>query len=451
MASGSHTETKTLCISVNFIHGCYNGIEWPPSPAKFFCALVAGNRTGCRKLEWGEEEKAAIRWLERLDPPEILVPPYRIGTPYIQYGVNNDEKQGKVEKWKYPHRIQEPLHFLWRFPSGEEEMARIICRMSRRIIALGHGSDSVWVSGKILEDDARPPGDAYKPAMRGERIKVPFPGYYDLLERRWRNGISNVRSSPSEERYVLYSWSNPKPWKWRVFLLTSPTSGTILSFPWSSASIIAAWVRHAAGEALGKLRDPAWIKRVVMGHCEISEIRHRWAYVPLPSVHPKHGDGLIRHVAVLVPDNENTDIVDVLDGCCLTNTGGEMMAVLEAEHKLSPMYGGKSKVWRTVTPVVFPGHWQRRGRNREGRLHTMLAAMLSEAGIEENSVEQCQVRREPFFKGCELAQQAKAPQHLLALPRMHLELVLKEEVQGPMLLGLGRFAGLGCLAGVNVL
>lgn len=444
-------EFMTLCVSVNFTHGCYNGVEWPPSPARLFNALLAGNRIGCRKVEWSEKEEAAIRWLEKLDPPEILVPPYTKGAPRIQYGVNNDEKHQNVEKEFHPWYVEGPLRYLWRFPKGGEDMARTIGSMSRRVIALGLGSDSAWASGEILDKGARLEGKWFRPSRRGkERRRVPFDGYYELLESRWSNGINGCRSSPSEERYEWYSWGELKPWKAQVFLLTSP-SGATLSFPWSSANVIAAWMRHAAGETLGNFRDAAWVKNVVMGHCEKSEIQRRWAYIPLPSVHAEYGDGLIRHVAVLAPDDGDKNLAAALDGCPLTNAKGEVMAALSAQDRLPPMYGGTFQVWRTVTPVVFPGHWLRRGRHREGRLHSMLAAMLAEAGIEEESVKRCAVQNEPFFKGCELAHQAKTPRHLRDLPRMHLELELKKQVRGPILLGLGRFAGLGCLAGVNVL
>jgi CRISPR-associated protein Csb2 len=71
-----------LAITLTLLHGTFHGGsaddtvpaggqaagEWPPSPARLFCALVAaeGTRERCQ-FTTGEE----LSWLERLPPPDI--------------------------------------------------------------------------------------------------------------------------------------------------------------------------------------------------------------------------------------------------------------------------------------------------------------------------------------------------------------------------------------------
>ncbi|MEO6629879.1 MAG: type I-U CRISPR-associated protein Csb2, partial [Aquihabitans sp.] len=60
-----------LCFTVRLRLGTYDAAmvddpllpEWPPHPARLFCALVAGDPS---PAEWD-----ALRWLEALPPPEV--------------------------------------------------------------------------------------------------------------------------------------------------------------------------------------------------------------------------------------------------------------------------------------------------------------------------------------------------------------------------------------------
>ena len=55
-----------LLICVRFHEGRYHGVgDWPPAPARLFQALVAGAARGGML---GDEDAAALRWLEELNP-----------------------------------------------------------------------------------------------------------------------------------------------------------------------------------------------------------------------------------------------------------------------------------------------------------------------------------------------------------------------------------------------
>lgn len=440
---------NTLSIAVSFAHGVYNGREWPPSPGRLFQALVAGNTIGCRKLAWGDPEESAMRWLESLDPPEIVVPRYAEGAKRIQYVPNNDSEGGNATKLHYPRWVHGPVRYVWRIPEGDEELARVIARMSQRILCLGLGEDSAWARGDCL-DGARPlqkQETRCMPGGRGSaRLMTPSSGFLDAVKESWRSRSLWPRPRRPRGPLIRYGGGKGPGREMRVFRLESADEpGSVVAFPWASACVVAAWVRHAAGVRLENA-EPEFLKRVVMGHCAPGEIGERWAYVPLPSIHPQFGDGLIRRVAIMAPQASRASDISRLDGALLTDQDGKPTARLALESQTPPMYSGEASVVRSVTPVVFPGHWLREGKPRLKRLRAMLNVMLAEAGCDPEMLRTFDVRREPFFRGCERAGEAKTPGHLRSLPLAHVELTFAQTVDAPLLLGPGRFCGLGCLA-----
>ena len=70
-----------LLISVRFHDGRYHGhLDWPPSPARLFQALVAGVAQGDMLTD---EDRRAFIWLEALEPPAIARPAHA-GWPKLQ-------------------------------------------------------------------------------------------------------------------------------------------------------------------------------------------------------------------------------------------------------------------------------------------------------------------------------------------------------------------------------
>jgi CRISPR-associated protein Csb2 len=83
--------TRALLFELRFVAGRYHGRDdWPPSPFRFFQALVAGAYGGRWVSEPEDQKDSAFRWLERLDPPHIVAPRRENGAPAIHYVPNND-------------------------------------------------------------------------------------------------------------------------------------------------------------------------------------------------------------------------------------------------------------------------------------------------------------------------------------------------------------------------
>src|SRR3972149_9863272 len=80
--------SRAFLLSVRFHDGRYHGRpEWPPPPARLLQALVAGAANGGMLRQ---EDRDALAWLERLDPPIIAAPPARAGRGFSNYVPNND-------------------------------------------------------------------------------------------------------------------------------------------------------------------------------------------------------------------------------------------------------------------------------------------------------------------------------------------------------------------------
>ena len=65
-----------LLLTVRFLDNRYHGLldrkgprEWPPSPFRLFCALVAGV---ARRNELDSEIGKSLAWLQKLNPPIII-------------------------------------------------------------------------------------------------------------------------------------------------------------------------------------------------------------------------------------------------------------------------------------------------------------------------------------------------------------------------------------------
>src|SRR5205085_1380165 len=117
--------------------------------------------------------------------------------------------------------------------------------------------------------------------------------------------------------------------------------------------------------------------------------------------------------------------------------------------------------------IVLPGHVTRSPENREpdlaaridarnrAREQRLVIQACKHVGIEPESIESVRVRREPFFPGQPradarwmLPRNAQGFTWLAGRSRVHVELVLRNPLPGPLALGDGRWLALGLMAPV---
>ena len=502
----------TLAVHVRLHDGRYHGEgDWPPSPARLFQALVAGAGLGGplgdpvkEALRWLECRKPPL-----IAAPLARQP--RRGVCFFMPNNDSDAIGGdprKLAKIRTATKVFRPYFFdaavpfvyAWSFSAAEDDgdRARTICSLAERLYQFGRGIDLAWAWGEILDDReldhllARHPGRVFRPSAGRSPMTLPSPcrGSLESIERRHRACGGRFRYV-KVGRSVRVDFRNPPRPQFQAVPYDSPTSlqlyelqnpdGSRAFAPWplERASALVVRLRDGATERLGSTLPArkAEIERVLVGRkpdgTNDGPTEERVRIVPLPSIGHVHADRQIRRVLVEVPPTcplRPDDVrwtfsgLEVEDG-----ERGETVAVLtpaDGERFLRHygLRGGELHlVWRTVTPAALPEEARRRridpackgeqtkdGRERareQARAAAAVLQALRHAGI-RTSVETVRVQREPFeAKGARVeafAEKTRFPKEQL----WHVELTFGAPIPGPLVIGNGRFLGLGIMAPV---
>jgi CRISPR-associated protein Csb2 len=401
-----------------------------------------------------------------------------------------------------------PVLYASQFEKGEEHASKI-CAMAERLFQLGRGVDMAWAWGEIfdvakLEERFSEHGGAkYRPCRRGKHrvLACPFGGSLtSLLERHIQGGarFTTVRvAAPSRKDAARTKLAGqtfvqpPKP-RFRQVPYDSPPSLLLYDIRESDADAFAPQSHERVVALTERIRDQAatWLKRGLRDRAALidrvfvgrdatePDKAQRIRITPLPSIGHPQAERSIRRVLVAVPPDcpiAPADIAWAFSGLALDfdpETGevppdGATLATAEDRSMLAH-YGvedtAPARIWRTVTPVVLPERAARRRidprRRREEakggaeRLREQAAAecaveqALRHAGVTA-STQSVGVQREPF-DAKEQRAEAFGPGTRFAKERLwHVEIVFAEPQSGPLLIGDGRFLGLGLMRPVR--
>ena len=494
--------SRALLLSIRFHDGRYHGErgrgtgEWPPGPARLFQALVAG---AARGTKLADEDKAALEWLETLEAPVIAAPAVRPVQPFSNFVPNNDlDKFGgdprKIDKIRTPKTIRPhifdaeiPLLFIWMFSGGtpDEGHAQSVCKIAEQLYQLGRGVDMVWAWAELLDVGevdariARHGGVVHRPSEggTGKALFGPQKGSLASLKERYdANGtrftcvkesgkVQKLFSQPPKPRFAKVAYDTPP----RHFLFELRAATHDESFvPWPStqaAELVVALRDKVAGRLKEALPGEAGkIGRVLIGR-EATEADKaaRVRILPLPSIGHSHADRAVRRVLVEVPPNcplRADDMVWAFSGLEeIDPTTGEILwnLVRGEERGMLGHYGvGDSeqndfRVWRTITPAALPVMRMGRGtagaKRVAGEAKAARAVMqaLRHAGVAA-PVESIRVQREPFDRNGARAEEFAMPDRFTARGLHHVEIAFAQAVRGPLVIGNGRYLGLGLMA-----
>jgi CRISPR-associated protein Csb2 len=489
-----------LVVEVRFLDGRYHGTpEWPPSPARLFQALVAGAGPALTA-----DDERALRWLEALPPPDVASPPATRGQKVRLYVPNNDldAKGGdpaevasiRTIKWVHPHLFDAavPLAYRWSIGADDEGQALAVCALAQRLYQLGRGVDVASARGRVLaagEPWAHPAAEVHRPTpggVGGRELAVPTPGSFDSLVARF-DAVGQRFEVVGTGRQATQVFVQPPKPRFATAMYDAVAARRLFELrpieapdrfavcPLGKVSPFVVEVRDAAAsrlkEALGARTDD--IERVVVGRSPDGRSvpkEDRVRIVPLPSIGHTHADRGIRRVLVEAPSGGPLPPEDVLWAFSgLEVAVGAAQAVLtpSADLDMLGFYAAtreSARTWRTVTPAALPEAAARRrieptrlreeakgGAEREqeeGRAVAAVVQALRHAEV-RTPVAAIRVQREPFEGGGERAE-SFAPDTRFAKERLwHVELTFAEPVGGPLVLGDGRFLGLGLLAPVR--
>ena len=398
-----------------------------------------------------------------------------------------------------------PLLYAWRFAEGDDLLAKCICAIAERLYQLGRGVDMAWATGAIISDVtadeclADYDGKVYRPSGcgEGETLAVPQHGSLaSLIERHKKSAerftivTSRVKVTEKNQSGVKYEgqlFSQPPKPHFRQVAYDCPSAfllfdleGANSPWPLDKAVALTEHIRDCAAARLADaLPDKAdCVQKVFIGRgsTEADKLR-RIRIVPLPSVGHPQADRAIRRALIEIPPNcplPSADIEWAFSGLTphADEETGEILLELipAASRKMLEHYGVENdkpaRLWRSVTPAALPESARRRridpkrmreeakgGNERveeEARAARAVAAALRHVGVRAPA-EAVRVQREPFAaKGVRAESfepQSESLKKRFPKERLwHVEVAFAEPVAGPLVIGDGRWLGLGLMA-----
>ena len=490
----------TLVIHVRFHDGRYHGEgDWPPCPARLFQALVAAGGIG-GPLDSTVRE--ALLWMERLPSPVVAAPYAWPGQRVMYYMPNNDmdavggDLRRISDPWTFDASI--PFLYVWQeaVDAAGNAHAITICSLAGRLYQLGRGVDMAWAWGELLERSgveellASFVGRVVYPSEGGggKTLLSPDEGSLITVENRYRAYGRRFETEGTGKTVQLTFQKPPRP-SFRAVSYDSPPSRQVyeLRAP-SSEAPFAAWPLVEVCTLVVSLRDgavarlekalparQAEIQRVLVGRkpdgANDGPSTERARIIPMPSIGHPHADRAIRRVLVETPADCPLRVVDV-------NWAFSALELAEQEGSVQPIVltpaaddgmlhhygiGAESRIWRTVTPAALPEAASRRridpvrqtaeakagAERRQEHQHAAAAVMqaLRHAAVRAR-VETIRVQREPFEGNGERVE-AFAPGARFPKERLwQVEITFAEPVSGPLVIGDGRFLGLGVMTHV---
>jgi CRISPR-associated protein Csb2 len=495
-----------LRISVTFLDRRFHGRgdggepEWPPSPLRLMQAIIAANADAIGTD--GALDRALV-WLESQKPPIIVAPRSELANPYCLSVPNNamdivgkawsrgnlfgggdaNPATHRTMKMIHPVRMIEDdtIHYLWSLKSlskGAIDSIQPLIVSAKRMVALGWGFDLVaGYADRISGEQLR--------ALAGERwfsatttninaLRTPIPGTLVALRSRYDaflNRISETGFAPVEPltRFKTTGYRRPADPITRpcaVFEIRL-NDDTFCRYPKRKLIHITGMVRHLAIEAM-RQSPPTdapedWVERYVAGHRDENAEDHRqFSYLPLPSIQPPDDRvGAIRRVMIAAPIGDDAwleHLAQRLNGRQLKpkhgnefDNDGPPTLVRVYRDKVAFRYTKPANRWASVTPVILPGHDDR----KRAKTKKLIKKALAASGVEQP----CNFEWSAFsqFRNSYSAhkydkfgqvQGFYRPKHLSTQTAVHLTIQFDDDVKvpGPLAIGAGRHCGFGLMA-----
>ena len=473
-----------LLISVRFHEGRYHGERdgfhessgWPPSPGRLFQALVAA---AARGAVIPTSEQAALRWLEALPPPRVAAPPSLQGTSIPQFVPNNDlDAVGgnpsqvadiRVGKhWRPVHFDPAlPIGYIWRFepPNGH---SRTVCELANGLYQLGRGIDMASATGEVLteeqvEERLASYGVVRSPGAAGS-VAVAFPGTLDSLLARYDDARQRFVADsegtlfvqPRRARFQHVEYDAPPR---RLHFELRDGRG-FAPQPLRTAGAFVATIRDAAASRLAEAmpQQASLVERLVIGrNASAREVPRRLRIIPLPSIGTLHTDPSIRRVMVELPPEfpfAQQDIKWAFTAQSPDAVQPTYQLVSTNDAAMANRFVRPARLFRSITPLALsrtarPSRSPEASQRQRDEKHAVSAVLqaLRHAGVRSRPTS-VEVRRTPLHLRGQPASMFAAGTRFQKRAMWHVELRFPTNVHGPLILGDGRFLGLGLLVPV---
>jgi CRISPR-associated protein Csb2 len=458
--------------------------DWPPQPDRVFSALVAawGGRN-CR-----HEERQALEWLESQQPPEIAASGGFARTSATVFVPPNDPESGRVaERSVMPDlRRRQPrrfpafrpdnpvVHFLWRDAEADAKTLAALNAVAIDVTYVGHSASLTrcrFRTGKLPKESM--------PARR--RV---YAGRLCELEQAFGIGHrpkpgEDVRAHPGTEQAHIKSVFSDR------WLVLEHVGGGMPDI--RAAALVSKTLRYALMSGYKANGQEAAIPSIVSGHepdgAPIAD--PHLAITPLAFLGTPYADGRVlgfaliprgagellddadfqaalRAVAKWKLDPGRRELELVCDGfkVTLAPTGDDTRRSLDPAP-----YVAVATTWASCTPIVLDRHLKARTDSaRDQEVRELIARACLNIGLPtpssahlrgdptENAELAIAAGKHSAIKGAPSAYPSghaprwtgwRLPKALASRQLTHAVLQFETPVRGPVILGAGRFAGLG--------
>lgn len=485
--------------------------EWPPHPDRLFAALAAAyfERKADPEAETPEEqaEREALEWLSAQRNLSLHLPNYcgqrtavttyvpvndseqlkKKGEPHSRIGEGWEFRRNRQERG-FPTVLPDPPTLVYRWEVRDEAAIErhrpALARLAANVSYLGHSSSLVRVGVH-----PNPPAATLRPAKYEEPaeclLRVPHLGRLQQLSQAYQlSRRFNRRIEPQKALELGFvSVNKAKDFRAQThfdddLIVFRKTDGPYL--PLHAVLQLTSTVRRA----LISLADP--VPAVLSGHepdgKTLSAVH--LAIVPLANVDHRHADGDIKGFALVLPRSLRQG-----------EQRSERRAVLKAIGRLQELTLGRSGVWRveqvlpgssqlkaltatvwtkpsrnwaSVTPLIFGRFPKRRGTSKRDWMSSpdvikMIQEQIQMVGLQDEHGEPLVPKGisvvpaspvlgvPPSSQFPSLSTAGKPlPPRARGRLRAHVTLEFDREVQGPLILGAGRYLGMGFFRPVQV-
>ncbi|HLH13067.1 MAG TPA: type I-U CRISPR-associated protein Csb2 [Methylovirgula sp.] len=392
-----------------------------------------------------------------------------------------------------------PLIYAWTFENGAgaERHACTIRQIADKLYQLGRGVDMAWATGEFIADAAEVEaqlrahgGVRWSPNERGDgkTLLCPRPDSLASLTERFNKARGRFKRIEQGKKALFAQAPKPnfKPVPYNspsTFLLFDIRKGDAFA-PRSIDRVVTltGTIRDLAAERLKastwRREDPKrelWIEKIFVGRDAVEADKARRIRIsPLPSIGHAQVERSIRRLLVTVPPDcpiAAGDVAWAFSGLAIGSdkeTGEIIELVPAGDRTMLGHYGvedaAPARLWRTITAAVLPERAVRRridphrmyeeakgGAERaqeNAAAESAVRQALRHASI-ETPAQAIQVQREPFEgKGRRAEAFAKEPRFVKER-FWHVEVAFAQAIQGPLLIGDGRYLGLGLMAPVR--
>ncbi len=443
--------------------------EWPIHPDRVFQALTAA----WAALGNTPEHEDALRWLEALPPPWIITPcenknVFMAANPEIFVPVNDSSEHTKKGR-SFPAKcVTGECALVWKEASADNGRLQAFTTICQAVTHIG--MERSFVSMSVDSSYNRPADtECYYPSQDGNyRLRCAYKGRLDDLIADYADGGKNWKR-PRVGKWVAYSKESSRPQS-REHSEFNPYD--IMIYRWvdgirlglaQAPLVVKTFCRTLIKGADG---DPVAM-RLISGH-EADGTVIQYAHVlifPIGDAVHEHADGHLLGIGIALPRNfsyeetlavkraivqaENPETGEI----CLTFGKIGSMTLASEMRDCPPLamqarsWCRPSRDWTTITPMVCNKMPPRSKCKYDGWIIAQIADACTKIGlpvpkrIEANAV--------GFAEGIptchEISPLARRENGVDGASRwhVHVKLCFETPVQGPIILGAGRYRGYG--------